>query len=329
VLALLEAIVPVVPHARRFEWLYRDNPDGPAWSWFAVERGSGSAVGMTSVFPRMMWVGSHAVRCGQVGDFAILPSHRSLGPALQLQRATFQPVDGRLLSFCYDCPPHAAGMATFRRLGVSPNCAVARFALPLRIDRRARNQLGFAPPVLTSLLNAALRFWRRRGAKPVDFDIAVCVGRFGDEFSQLDRELGATDAIRGCRSAAHLNWRYRDDPLQEYEVLTARRKGELIAALVFSIHGENIRIIDLFGRELAAAAVALLDALAREYERSCQNIEAYISEGNELARALADAHFHRRSLAAHVVAYAEPGSAMAAFLERRPRWAFYTAELQA
>lgn len=329
ILALLEAIVPVVPHARRFEWLYHDNPDGPAWSWFAVENASRSIIGMTSVFPRSMWVDGQVARCGQVGDFVILASHRSLGPALQLQRATFKPVDQGLISFCYDCPPHAAGMATFRRLGVSPNCAMARYALPLRIDRRAQDRLGFAPAILTAPLNALFRLWRRRGARAGDFEIAAHESRFGDEFTALDREVGESNGIRGCRDAARLNWRYRDDPLQSYDVLTARRKGELIASLVFSISGANIRIVDLFGKENPAAAVALLDALAQQHERSCQNVEAYLSEENELATALVEAHFHRRSVAAHVVAYAEPGSAMAAFLNGRPRWALDTAELQA
>src|ERR1051326_12644 len=329
ILALLETIVPVVPHARRFQWLYRDNPDGPAWSWFAIEQSRGAVVGMTSVFPRSMWVGGRIARCGQVGDFAILASHRSLGPALLLQRATFQPVDAGHISFCYDCPPHAAGMATFRRLGVSPNCAMARYALPLRIDRRAQDRLGFAPPVLTSVVNALLRIWRRSGARHEDFEIAAHAGRFDDEFTQLDNDSGAADDIRGCRGAAQLNWRYRDDPLHQYEILTARRKGELIASVVFSVDGENIRILDLFGKHLPAAAIALLDALAQKYERSYQNMEAYLSEENELTAAMLETHFHHRSVAAHVGAYAEPGSATAAFLERRPRWAFHTAELLA
>src|SRR5262249_4887595 len=149
-----------------------------------------------SLFPRLMWVGGRKVMCGQVGDFAISASHRSLGPAVLLQRATFQPVDQRMLEFCYDCPPHAAGMATFRRLGVQPNCAVARFVLPLRVDRLLQKRLGFTPPLFTSLLNAVLRQYRRTRTKIEEFEIAEHAARFDDEFSLLDGTVGSMDSIR-------------------------------------------------------------------------------------------------------------------------------------
>jgi hypothetical protein len=304
-LAILQANLPALPHARRFQWLYRDNPDGPAWSWFAFEKADGSVVGVTSVFPRSMWVGGRIRMCGQVGDFAISASHRSLGPAILLQRATFQPVDQRILAFCYDCPPHDAGMATFRRLRIEPSCTVTRYALPLRMDRRVKKHLGFVPPILTPLLNSLLRVFRRVGVKTGNLELSEHEGRFGDEFSCLDATVRQADVIRGCRTAAHLNWRYRDDPLQDYHVLTARRKGELIAFLIFLLRDEDITIVDLFGRDLPAAAIALLDALVQRYEVSCQGVEAFLS------------------------AYAEPGGEVSMFLERHPRWAFHTAEVQA
>jgi hypothetical protein len=165
--------------------------------------------------------------------------------------------------------------------------------------------------------------------KTGNLELSEHEGRFGDEFSCLDATVRQADVIRGCRTAAHLNWRYRDDPLQDYHVLTARRKGELIAFLIFLLRDEDITIVDLFGRDLPAAAIALLDALVQRYEVSCQGVEAFLSEGCDLMPAVLKAHFHRRSLAAQVVAYAEPGGEVSMFLERHPRWAFHTAEVQA
>ena len=328
-LALLQANLPALPHSRRFQWLYRDNPDGSAWSWFALEKAGGAAVGISSVFPRSMWVGSRKVMCGQVGDFAISASHRSLGPAILLQRATFQPVDERMLAFCYDCPPHAAGMATFRRLGLEPNCAVARYVLPLRVDSHLKKRLGFAPPLFTALLNTLLHLFRRSNVKAEGFVISEHNAPFGDEFSLLDASVSSTDVIRGCRSAAHLNWRYREDPLQDYQVLTVRRKGELIAFLIFVVKEAHVKIVDLFGRDLPAAALLLLDALVRRREFLFQSVEIFLSEDCEIMPAVLKARFCRRSLAAQVVAYAQPGGETSLFLDRHPRWAFHTAEVQA
>ena len=145
-LTILQANLPSLPDARRFKWLYCDNPDGPAWSWFALQDSPQQVIGVTSLFPRSMWVGGELQMCGQVGDFAVSASHRTLGPAVLLQRATFDPVNNGELAFGYDCLPHQAGMSTLPRLGIRPNCKVHRYAFPLRVDAPFRKRLGAASP---------------------------------------------------------------------------------------------------------------------------------------------------------------------------------------
>jgi hypothetical protein len=232
-LNFLQANLPALPHQRRFDWLYRSNPDGLAWSWF-VCADSGEVVGAASLFPRSMWIGDRQERCAQVGDFAISVKHRSLGPALLLQRATFSPVDLGEIAFCYDCPPHDAGMSTFRRLGMEPNCRIDRYAVPLRVDHRLKKRFGAASKVPVAVGNVILRLHQRPALRLRSKGLVIeeHAGSFGDEFSFLDGAVKKVDVIRGQRSAAHLNWRYRQDPLQQYHVLTARRGGELVAFMI-------------------------------------------------------------------------------------------------
>src|ERR1700722_3995111 len=90
---LLQRNLTDLAHAARFEWFYRRNPAGPSYSWFAVDEAAGRAVGVASLISRAMWLGPEVAICGHVGDFAIDKAYRSLGPAVQLQRATFAPVD--------------------------------------------------------------------------------------------------------------------------------------------------------------------------------------------------------------------------------------------
>jgi hypothetical protein len=326
-LAILQQNLPALPHARRFEWLYRANPDGPPWSWFACE--AGRIVGITSVFPRFMWIGGQLKMCGQVGDFAIAATHRSLGPALLLQRATLQPVDEGVIAFCYDCPPHEAGMAPFRRLGFQPNVTMRRYALPLRTESLMSQRLGFAPPLLTSLGNFLLRSYNRNSACLSGLKVSEHAGDFGEEFTSLDDSLKDSRQIRGRHSAAHLNWRYRQDPLQQYKVLTARRKGELVAFLVFSVSGGNVTILDICGRELRAAAITLLKSLVDRYGAVCQSLEGFLSDQNDLIGSFLGARFRSRSVAAHVVAYAKPDTLTSAFLNKTARWTFNGADLRA
>jgi hypothetical protein len=330
-LRVLRSNLPALPHERRFDWLYRSNPDGPAWSWFAFHGTPEHIVGVASVFPRMMWVGEELRMCGQVGDFGISTGYRSLGPALLLQRNTFGPVDQGKLAFCYDCPPHQAGMSTFRRLGMQPNCRVDRYVLLLRVDGRVRRRLGSASALPAAVGNLLLRLHRLSSLRPraSGLEVSDYTGLFGEEFSQLDAAVKKASVIRGQRSAAHLNWRYREDPLQQYQVLTARRNGELIAFAVVSTTREIVTVVDLFGTELHEAAVLLLAAIVERFQRSHQTVEAFLSEGSELVRHFLKMRFRLRSEVAQVVAYAKPQSEVSEFLNRSPSWAFTQAEIRA
>jgi len=330
-LAVLQANLPSQSHARRFKWLYRDNPDGPAWSWFALQGSSRQVIGVTSVFPRSMWVGGEVQMCGQVGDFAVSSSHRTLGPALLLQRATFDPVNSGDLALCYDCPPHPAGMSTFRRLGIKPNCRVLRYALPLRLDSHLRKRLGAVSVIPGAAGNLFLRVQRTFAVKTraTDLEVSNHQDSFSEEFSKLDAVVKRPNAIRGRRSAAHLNWRYREDPLQQYEVLTARRRNELIAFAILRRTNEVVTIVDLFGMDLHVASLSLLAAIVERFQRSHQTVEAFLSEGNELVAYFLKMRFRLRSEAAQVVAYARPQSAVSEFLQKGPIWSFSQAEVGA
>jgi hypothetical protein len=297
-------------HARRFEWLYLANPAGPARAWFLRE-GAGAAVAVASLFPRWMWLHGQPRLCGQVGDFAVDAGYRSLGPAVLLQRATFQPVDAQELTFCYDCPPHDRGMATFQRLRLTPNCRMVRYARLLKVDRLVRRYV--RPPLAAAPLSAAgntvLRLVGRRGRRPAGTEVSVLTGRFDDEVSRLDEALGSGHAIRSRRHADDLNWRYRDDPLHEYLVLTARRGGALVAFAVLIQQRDDAYLVDLFGRlddgvalELVAAAV---DRLRRT---SVQTLHALVAERSPLTSVLEAGGFRYRSPGASIVAYARDGS---------------------
>jgi len=330
-LAILRTNAPSLPHERRFKWLYQDNPDGTAFSWFVIQSAPDLVVGVTSLFPRSMWVGDRLQMCGQVGDFAVSTSHRSLGPALLLQRATFEPVDRGELAFCYDCPPHDAGMSTFRRLRMRSNCRVYRYALPLRVDGHLRKRLGSVSVLPAAAGNLLLRLQRLATLAPSarNLEVSVHQSAFDNEFSELDARVKHPNAIRGRRSAALLNWRYREDPLQNFEVLTARRNGELVAFAVFQSTGDIVTIVDLFGTELPEAAFSLVSAIAARFQKSHQTLETYLSEGSDLVAPFLKMRFQVRSEAAQIVAYAKPQSEMSCFLEKSPIWAFSRAETAA
>lgn len=301
-LAVLEQNLTDLPHARRFKWLYHDHPEGPAWAWFVCEHPSGRVRGVASLFRRALWLGPRVSLCGQVGDFAIDAAHRSLGPAVMLQRATFEPVDRGQLALCYDCPPHDRGMATFRRLGMTASATLARHARLLRTDRRLAGRFGAGGRALAPVGNALLRIAAGRRARPAGVEIARHEGRFGDEFSALDRRVGAGEVIRGRRSAPDLNWRYRDDPLHDYVTLIARRHGELIGFLV--LEAADAVVVDLFGDLAAEETLGLLEGAADAARAAgAETLQASVSDGSPLLPHLRRAGFRRREEGPRVVAH--------------------------
>jgi hypothetical protein len=318
-LAVLRRNLTDLDHARRFRWLYLDNPAGPAQAWFLREReGNGAAVGAASLFPRWIWLRGRLHLCGQVGDFAVDAAYRSLGPAVMLQRATFGPVDGRVLAFCYDCPPHDKGMATFRRLGLGPQCRMLRHARLIKVDRIVRRRVrpAAAAAALSWLGNGVLRLADRRGRRGANLEITPLTGRFDDEFSALDADLVGPDAIRGRRRAEELNWRYRDDPLHQYLVLTARRAGALVAFAVVLTGGADAFLVDLFGRLTPAVAAQLVEGAVDRLRRAgVETLHALASDRGDLVHVLRAAGFRYRSPGASVVAYAPDGGDVRAGLD--------------
>src|SRR5689334_17291434 len=71
----------------RFDWLYRKGPHGRAIVWIATDGADGPLIGAAAAFPRRMYADNGVTVGCVLGDFFVAPEYRSLGPAVQLQRA--------------------------------------------------------------------------------------------------------------------------------------------------------------------------------------------------------------------------------------------------
>ena len=332
ILGVLQKNLPGLPHSQRFEWLYCNNPAGQAWSWLAYDQQTEKPIGVASVFPRMVWLDRGVAKCGQVGDFAVESGYRSLGPALMLQRATFEPVNKGLLAFCYDCPPHDQGMAPFRRLGMSANCSVERYARLQKSRRELEKRIGneklarSLAPVVDFFLS-----WRSfPRPKCPGIEISQFTGQFGEEFTHLDEQARNDGAVRNRRDAQTLNWRFLQDPLNTYRLLTARRSGELVGYAAVALRGEDAFIVDLFALNVSEVGPELLHAVTEIIK--AEPIQAlYLLAGDRsgMASILRGNGFQFRSLLANIVVYARPSATTQELLEKSKHWFFVHADLLA
>jgi len=277
----------------RYEWLYRRNPDGAGKAWIASDGATGEPIGIASAYPRLMQVQGEEVTCWNLGEFAVNSSHRSLGPALLLQKASLGPILEGRVAFSYD-NPNTCFLAVYRRLGIPVTAHVARYLKPLRVDRRVarwiRSRLIARP--LSALGNGLLRLGDvalRAGRR---FEIRHHESPFDAGFTRLHERVSRRFPVCGGRRAEYLNWRYRENPLRRSQVLTAWRGGEMRGYVVFHHHLIDGYIEDLSGEEIPGLARELLAATVGRLRRAgALTVSAWALEGSPLVASLRGAGF--------------------------------------
>lgn len=230
---------------KRFDWLYSSGPHGMAKAWVAVNADGNEIVGAAAAFPRKMTLGRDS-KCGWVlGDFCFEERFRSLGPALQLQRACLESLAEESGAFTYDFPSQSM-MAIYKRIGVAQSGSLVRWAKPLRTQRKIEKVTGsgFISHALGAVADLAVAQQGWRGDTSQG-DVALFEGSCGEEFTELDRKVRLGPGIRTVRDAAYLNWRFLAHPRARFEILTARREGTLVGYAVFSQNGEAANIAEV------------------------------------------------------------------------------------
>src|SRR5256885_4700603 len=224
---------------RRFDWLYRSSPHGQASAWIATHGPDGPLVGAAAAFPRRMYAGNAATTGCVLGDFFIVPEHRSLGPAVQLQRACLASVAPHSFEVGYDFPA-ATMLPVYKRLAKSPEDSLVRLAKPLRADRKIRERVKvpFLAHGLTLAANTILESFDRGATNGHNCEISLHQAPCGEEFTTLASAIRSQYGICTKRSADYLNWRFRNHFARRYEFLTARRQDRLLAYLVYTQHSE-------------------------------------------------------------------------------------------
>ena len=230
---------------KRFRWLYRENPFGPARAWIAQGKNE-LAIGMAAIFPRRMYCDGGVVGGGVLGDLCVSPDYRSLGPALQLQRACLECARSDDFAMAYDFPSTAMA-GVYRHLGVEAAGESVRWVKALRAESFAKGLRVPVPRPLAAAVNATLALRDRRSSRTSGVDFRLQEEACTEEYSELARGVGSSLGPCTVRSAEYLNWRYRRHPLVAYEFMTARRGKQLLAYCVFTQSAESATVVELFG----------------------------------------------------------------------------------
>lgn len=322
ILAVLERNLPEASGSQRFDWLYLSNPAGNARVWLA-ENQDGETVGTSAGHPRLMRVRDQVVTVLNLSDFAIDANYRSLGPALQLLRATLAPMDEGRYAFSYD-HPSAAMLAVYRRMGGTSLGSLVRYVRPLTASSVVERRWGpgTASKVVGAAGDLALRARDATLRKAGDIEVTLHEGEFTREFDDLAERLYAVCPVVGLRTAAFLNWRFARHPLRCHETLCARRGGQLLGCLIFRTAASKvISVVELIGgldEDIVRALLVKLIALARS--RGVERLQAPVLENCPVAAMLENSGFHERQRGPGPVVYAPPASAVADTVKRSKLW---------
>jgi hypothetical protein len=285
----------------RFDWLYRQSPYGPARVWVASDHGTGTIVGAAAAFPRSFYFQGTRKMGWVLGDFCLAEQYRSLGPAIQLQRACLNAIVAPY-EFCYDFPSKAM-MAIYKRLGIIQTSSLVRWAKPLRIENRLESVVR-SKSVARTLGRIGNVLLASRGWKgPKDAcEVQLHQGPCGEEFTILDQLLGKNTGVRAERTAQYVNWRYLASPSKAHAILVARRNGVLAGYSVVRNEPEGARIVDLVSVDEPAVIARLIDGAVRTSKLGgAKTVSLATGESHTWSRLFERAGFRRRERSPIVV----------------------------
>lgn len=279
----------------KLAWTHQHNPAGSGLMCLMHASSSETAVGVQSLGHRRWFAGATAYDSVILGDFVVDKAHRSLGPAMQLQRAALQ-ISEHQFSFAYGFP-NKKSEPVLQRIGVEKLGAAVRYARVIRSTRFLRDKLpAWLLPVVAPVLDAGLAAYDavfaalNKGAAQGEW-----LTRFDDRFDRLWQQRGLDDYVMSDRSAAVLNWRYSQQGVTP-QIFAVSEHGELLGYVVVMLRESVVVVSDFLVRAPLRHNLRRVKALFLHEVRR-MNFETVSLEffgGDEVVAVLNSLHFRAR-----------------------------------
>jgi GNAT superfamily N-acetyltransferase len=231
----------------RYEWLNIGSPAGKAWWFLALDDQSKILLGFITLLPRqIIWKGEKLLS-GIMGDFVVDKPHRGFGLGLQLPRHALDKALELGFSLIYVIPYYGS-IKHFERAGLRHKIRLRWLIKPLDFRRYVRN------PIAARTLNiAALLF--DRVSQSLFLNPFVLRGSYFEEVESIGHDFdnfwaklkNGRDDILGSRDSRYLTWRYLQNPLMKFQVLTFRQRAseDLLGYVIFTINGGKLDVYDI------------------------------------------------------------------------------------
>jgi hypothetical protein len=265
----------------------------------------GGVVGTAGVGLRRLRVGGPTVVAGLASDFAVDPEHRSLGPAMMLQRAVLETLDDGV-DVIYGLP-NAKALPVFKRLGYSADAALTRYVKVLAVERYLTGVPGprVGRKIIAGVVDPVLRVgspetWRpRRGRTLVE------LATFDERFDELWARTADAFGVACERTASFLRWRYDACPLLSYTTLgLIERGGERLAAYAVCTLGsdQQVTVIDFwYGSDASVRDDLLAAVLSWSRAAGAASVACEVAGAGQVAEGLVRFGFRHRGAGSAIV----------------------------
>lgn len=264
----------------KYDWFYRQSPHGAPLFMLLRHAPSDAVVGVAATGPRaMVWRG-RIVRASVLADLAVLPQHRSLGPALSLEKALARAAASRF-DVIYGFPNPKA-LPVFRRAGFALLGFLERHACVLRsADYLARHLPRVAALPIGAAWDASRSARRSLGAlrhRPLR---SFWSDRADPRMDALWARADRGDCLSTVRNAAFFRWRFDEMPGLRVRYLLVREAPdeELTAWFACARRGEHLHVLDAWSADgVAGMSRELVDILSTEARREgCVSVTVELS----------------------------------------------------
>lgn len=233
--------------SNRFEWLMHGNPAGPAFWFLALAEKTDELIGTLSLMPKDIHWNSRTFHGVIMGDLMIHKKHRVYGPTLSLLKSATKLVFDHQLDFIYTIP-NPDSSKVIERAGLESSVALHDYIKPINIGHYLVKYIpSFAAKTASLLASPFFHVFSKEiftSAKGF-FEVATIVDDSFDEFWEIF--CNASKKVTGCYDLKYLRWRYCQNPLQPFQILTYRksRKDTLSGYLIFTISNNGMVIYDI------------------------------------------------------------------------------------
>ncbi len=255
----------------RVRWYYQGNPVGKGSVQLLRAEGDESAiVGCAGVGPRRFLIGGKVKQVALLADFAVSKEHRTLQPAILLQRAMMDHCK-KEYSVVYGFPNHRAE-GVVKRVGYATLGQMKRYACVLRYATYLRSLVTTPLLAHTLSLGADMTLQAVRSVNILAFRKKLEVAEedtLDDGFDALWERGRSQYGICCVRSREFLDWRFRTGMQPERWLFGLRNKNDrtLHGYVFVKPEGKVAYFNDFFADSDDHLEQLLLGALAEMYRR--------------------------------------------------------------